>query len=66
VKETYLYTQRFWNTNQSKFPNISLVAHKMLSSSASIERVFSICGVICTQRRGNMYLDTVLSFAILF
>ena len=35
------------------------------SSSASIERFFSICGVICTQRRGNMDPDTIIKRSML-
>lgn len=50
-------TRGFWFTNASKFPIIGQLALILLntpSSSAFVERFFSLCGVISKQRAGNM------------
>ena len=58
----------FWNHYQTKLPLLSEAARKILNiaaSSASIERFFSICGVVCTQRRGNMSPDMIIKRSML-
>ena len=61
-------TKSFWNHYKAQLPLLSCVARQLLnipSSSASIERFFSICGVICTQRRGNMSADMIITRSML-
>lgn len=58
----------FWNIHQSEMPILSDLARKLLcilSSSACIERFFSICGVICTNRRGNMNPNMIRSRSLI-
>jgi hypothetical protein len=50
-------SKKFWYSNKTKFPNLSKVAMRLLnipSSSAFIERYFSLCGAVTTKRNGNM------------
>lgn len=61
-------TTSFWKRFQSKLPNLSIVARQLLNipaSSAFIERFFSICGVVCTQRRGRMDEDMIIKRSML-
>ena len=61
-------TTSFWNKFKSQLPLLSSVARQLLnipSSGACIERFFSICGVICTQRRGNMSTDMIIKRSML-
>ena len=61
-------TCEFWKTHRSDMPLLSDLARKLLcilSSSACIERFFSICGVICTNMRGNMSPDMVRKRSII-
>ena len=50
-------TVNFWLDNKSDFPNLFTIVIHLLgipASSAFIERFFSICGVVCKKRTGNM------------
>ena len=54
---TYYVKGQFWNSFNNQMPNLTELALILLnipSSSAFIERVFSIPWAICEQRRGNM------------
>ena len=49
--------------NSVKFPmlyKLALVLLNIQSSSAFIERFFSICGVFCTRRATNMKADLLI------
>jgi len=49
--------KEFWKANHAKFPLLANLAKKYLgipASSASVERMFSICGHILSLRRRKM------------
>ncbi len=56
-------TRFFWNENALKLPMLHKLAQIILninSSSASIERFFSLCGFVCDPRRARMDDDLVI------
>lgn len=56
-------TQHFWLSNSKKFPNLFKLSCYLLnisSSSACIERYFSICGFINKKQSSNSYTDLFL------
>ncbi|CAF1108316.1 unnamed protein product [Brachionus calyciflorus] len=60
-------TKQFWTENKTNIPLLFRSDFILLSipaSSAFIERFFSVCGVICKKRAGNMtdYLKTSRAF----
>ena len=61
-------TLDFWMKNQSSMPHLCNLARKLLcilSSSACIERYFSICGVTCSNRRGNIKPEMIRKRSLL-
>ena len=61
-------TKQFWLTHQTSLPILSTLAVKLLnipSTSACIERYFSICGIICNKRNGNMKPELIIQRALL-
>ena len=57
-------TSDFWLFHSKQMPILSMLAAKITSipsSSAVIERFFSICGVVCKPRTGNMSEQTIIS-----
>jgi hypothetical protein len=61
-------TPYFWMQNSSKFPYLFKLAQILLniqSSAAGIERFFSICGVVCSERRGAMKNDLIRNRCLL-
>lgn len=68
IQNRQLQTTKFWSNNKEKFPLLSKLAAILLnisSSSAFIERFFSIAGIICSKRRGNMKNDLIISRSLL-
>ena len=58
-------TKRFWLKYKSVLPNLFKLALKLLNihaSTAFIERFFSICGIICSEKNSNM--DTLNELTI--
>ena len=58
----------FWQTYQVRLPNLSKLALILLNipaSSAFVERFFSICGVVCRTRAGNMSPKMIISRSLL-
>ena len=56
-------TASFWRTNGEKFPilrRIAVILYNIPSSSAFIERFYSICGNVCKVRSGNINSDTII------
>ncbi len=56
-------TKLFWLKNALQFPmlyKLAIVLLNIQSSSAFIERFFSICGVVCTRRATNMKADLLI------
>lgn len=56
-------TEEFWRKHQRTMPIMYKCANHLLSmpaSSAFIERYFSICGVVCKKRAGNMTDDLII------
>ena len=56
-------TKLFWQNNALEFPSlkeIAIILINIQSSSAFIERFFSICGVVCTRRATNMKADLII------
>ena len=61
-------TAHFWKKNIDKFPQISRLAAILFnipSSSAYIERFYSIAGNVCKQRCGNMSSETIIYRSVL-
>jgi hypothetical protein len=61
-------TAQFWNENSKELKNLRRLAMKLLnipSSSAYIERHFSLCGAICDQRNRNMSADMIATRTML-
>jgi hypothetical protein len=55
-------TIKWWKANQSKFPNMSILARKYLSipaTSTPSERVFSAAGIICTKLRASLAPENI-------
>lgn len=52
----------FWEVNEKKFPSLAKLAQRYLAipaSSGSVERLFSLAGVISTARRASLSLPNV-------
>jgi len=61
-------TAAFWRTNGHKFPflrRLALILYNVPSSSAFIERFYSICGHVCKTKSGNYNLDTIIQRSML-
>lgn len=61
-------TAQFWTKNSERFNMLTYVAtilYNIPSSSAYIERFYSICGNVCKQRSGNMSSQTIINRSIL-
>ena len=58
----FISSRQFWIENSTKMPilaDLALLLLNIPSSSAFIERFFSICGAICNKRSGN-YSDEMI------
>jgi len=67
-EETKKTSKNFWNDNKKKLPNLFKVAQfgfSVPASSAFIERFFSVCGVVCKKRCGNMSDDFIVKRSFL-
>jgi hypothetical protein len=67
-KEYKRSTRHFWIENSNKIPylfKLSQILLNIQSSAAGIERFFSICGVVCSERRGSMKNDLIRNRCIL-
>ena len=56
-EQKVITTKMFWIENRKTLPSLYKLAQRLLTipaSSAFIERFFSVCGVICKKRCGNM------------
>jgi len=56
-------TKQFWMKNCNEFPSLNQLTKVLLSiqsSSAFIERFFSICGIVCKKRSANMSDDQII------
>ena len=52
----------FWTTHAEKFPILFRIARRVLptpGSSTDVERMFSVCGLICTSNRPSLSPDHV-------
>jgi hypothetical protein len=60
-------SKKFWSQNEEKFPYMSklFALTSINSSSAFIERFFSICGIINTDRNQNMKHELFEIYAML-
>ena len=61
-------TGSFWCFHSKSLPylnKLALLMRTIPSSSAFIERHFSICGALCPQRNGNMSADLLVTRAML-
>ncbi len=61
-------SNQFWFKHENNFPYLSKLALALLnipSSSAFIERFFSICGVICNKRSLNIGDDLLITRSLL-
>ena len=67
-KRTLLSSNEFWKDKKRDFPHLCtlfLILNSIGASSAYIERFFSICGIICTQRNQNSKEDLFQARAML-
>ena len=56
-------TKDFWKENKKTLPllfELTLILLNIPSSSAYVERFFSICGVVKRKRAGNMSYETLI------
>jgi hypothetical protein len=61
-------TKQFWIKNSKVFPilfNLTFILLNINSSSACIERYFSICGFISNKKSGNINNDLFVSKCLL-
>lgn len=68
LMKTILSDKMFWQENKTKLPHLFTLATNYLalsSSSAYIERFFSICGIICNNRRNRMKDDLIINRGLL-
>ena len=59
----FVSSRQFWIENSTKMPilaDLSLLLLNIPSSSAFIDRFFSICGAICNKRSGNYSDDMII------
>ena len=59
---------KFWLDNKKTFPSLyklALILFNIPSSSAFVERFFSICGIVNDKRRGNMKDETLINRSFL-
>jgi hypothetical protein len=66
--EDCISTRRFWLKHQSQLPNLFKLTRKLLNiqaSTAFVERLFSICGIICSEKNGNMNDSTIIMRSVL-
>jgi hypothetical protein len=66
--KTKIITKKFWIENKKDLPLLFELASILLnipSSSAYVERFFSICGVVNRKRAGNMSDETLINRAFL-
>ena len=66
--KSLISTSKFWLNNQTKFPTLyrlALILYNIPASSAYIERFYSICGNVCTNRSGNMTPETIINRSML-
>ena len=60
--ETEDDTTAWWRENQSKFPNVAVMARQFLgcpASSASVERLFSQVGIAFSAKRKSAEASTI-------
>ena len=63
-KESSWSTKEFWLKHKQQFPKLfqlALILSNVPTSTAFIERFFSICGVICKKRMMNMDDDLLIA-----
>ena len=68
LEDDCISTKRFWLRYKSSLPNLFKLALKLLNiqaSTAFIERFFSICGIICSDKNSNMNDKTIIMRSIL-
>ena len=68
LEDDCISTKRFWLRYKSALPNLFKLALKLLNiqaSTAFIERFFSICGIICSDKNSNMNDKTIIMRSIL-
>ena len=61
-------TTKFWKEQMKELPTLSRLAFILLnipSSSAFIERFYSICGNVCKRECGNMTPETIIQRSFL-
>jgi hypothetical protein len=61
-------TASFWFIHRKSLPNLSKLASKLMNipaSSSFIERYYSLCGAICSQRQSRLKPETIINRCIL-
>ena len=61
-------TKQFWMTNANLLPKtcqVALILMNIPSNSAFVERFFSLCGIICHDKAGNMSDDLIINRAMI-
>ena len=65
---TKMSTSAFWLLHSTELPNLTKLVLRLAnipSSSAYIERYFSLCGAICTQRKSKMLPEQISTHAMI-
>ena len=68
LEEDCMNTRRFWLKNKSELPYLFILTKKLLNIQASgafVERFYSICGIICSDKNTNMKDDTIIMRSVL-
>ena len=68
LEENCVSTRRFWLKHKTTLPLLFKLTKKLLNiqaSTAFIERFFSICGIICSEKNANMKDETLIMRSVL-
>ena len=68
LEDNCITTRRFWLNHKLTLPHLFKLTKKLLNiqaSTAFIERFFSICGIICSEKNTNMKDETIIMRSIL-
>ena len=68
INHQKIESKKFWKDNKSSLPllyELWLILRNISSSSAYVERFFSICGIVNRKRAGNMSDETLINRSFL-
>ena len=68
INQMKIESKKFWKDNKSSLPllyELWFILRNISSSSAYVERFFSICGIVNRKRAGNMSDETLINRSFL-